>query len=109
MAEGHIRLVDAIGALRGELADAVAAAQGEEMQFTIRDLELELRVGVTRAKEGRAALNFWLLELGGGGSFSTEAVQTVRLRLEGPVDSGGRPVKVGRQHRSEPESAGAGG
>ena len=44
---GKIGLVEAIDALRSELAEAVEKAQGQEIQFPIGSVQLEFQVGVT--------------------------------------------------------------
>ena len=97
-----IGLVEAIDALRSELAAAVEKAQGQEIQFPIGSVQLEFQVGVTWDTEAKAGVKFWVLELGASGSYANESVQKVTLNLEAPVDAEGRAVKVARRLQQKP-------
>ena len=94
--EKGIGLDEALEALRAELASAQWKAAGQDLQFPIETLTVELKVGVTRSKEGKAAFRVPLVEaqLGAGASVHREALQTVTLVLGSPVDRQGNPVKV---------------
>ncbi|MDQ2759168.1 MAG: hypothetical protein M3Y17_01710 [Actinomycetota bacterium] len=91
-----IGLDEALEALRAELARAQAKAAGQDLQFPIETLTVELKVGVTKSKEGRAGFHVPLIEAGLGGSIGVDRqmLQTVTLVLGAPVDRGGNPVKV---------------
>jgi Trypsin-co-occurring domain 2 len=39
-------------------------------------------------------VKFWVVELGGAGSYAREEIQTVTVTLGGPVDQNGKPVKI---------------
>ena len=69
---------------------------GKDLQFPIETLTVELKVGVTRSKEGKAAFRVPLVEAqsGAGASVHREALQTVTLVLGSPADRQGNPVKV---------------
>ncbi len=97
-----IGLVETIDALRTELAAAVENAQGQEIQFPIRSVQLEFQVGVTWDVEAKGGVKFWVLELGAGGSYTNESVQKVTLNLEAPVDAEGKAVKVTRRSKQKP-------
>ncbi len=91
-----IGLDEALEALRAELASARVKAAGQDLQFPIESLTVELKVGVTRSKEGKAGFHVPLIEaqLGGSVGVDRQALQTVTLVLAAPVDEHGNPVKV---------------
>lgn len=97
-----IDFVETIDALRSELSAAAERAQGQDIQFPIGSVQLELQVGVTWETEAKGGVKFWVLELEAGGSHSNESVQKVILNLESPVDSDGNPIKVSRHLRQKP-------
>ena len=94
-AEG-IGLSDALEALRAELASARVKAAGQDVQFPIQTLTVELKVGVVKSTDGKAGFRVPLIgaELGGSTGYNRETVQTVTLMLGPPVDNEGKPVKV---------------
>lgn len=98
----RIGLAETVAAVRAELAEAAAAAVSEEVQFPVGQVELEFHVGVTKSAEAKAGVKFWVVELGGGGEYSTESMQTVKVTLEPPVDRQGNPVKVTRGFEKKP-------
>ena len=91
-----IGLADAIEALRAELERAQLKAAEGDVQFPIERLTVELKVGVTSVKGGKAGFRvpFVGAELGGSVGFDRETLQTVTLVLGAPVDRAGNPIKV---------------
>jgi hypothetical protein len=89
-------LADALEVLRAELASARAKAAGKDVQFPVESLTIELKVGVTRSKDGKAGFKvpFIGAEVGGSAGLDRELVHTVTMVLGPPVDRQGRPVKV---------------
>jgi hypothetical protein len=102
MGMAEIGLSDAIAAVRAELAAAVEQSVDAEFQFPVNGVQLEFHVAVTKTGEGRAGVKFWVVELGGAGSYAREEIQTVTLTLGAPVDRAGEVVKVTRQSRQKP-------
>lgn len=96
MAEGAVGLVEAVAALRAELARAVDEAAEAEVQFPVESVELAFQVGVTADRQAQGGLRFWVVELGGQAGWARESVQTVSVSLGAPVDRHGHPIKVGR-------------
>jgi hypothetical protein len=90
----EIGLGETIDALRAELAAAVERARDTDIQFPVAGVQLEFHVGVKKEGEGTAGVKFWVLELGAGGSYARESIQTVTVTLGAPVDRSGSPVKV---------------
>jgi Trypsin-co-occurring domain 2 len=97
----QLGLAETVEALRAELARA-AAGTGADIQFPVDGVQLEFHVGVTKAGEGNAGVRFWVVELGGGGSYSREEIQTVTVTLGAPVDQNGSPVKIYRSAGGKP-------
>jgi hypothetical protein len=90
----EIGLVETIDALRAELAASIELARDTDVQFPVAGVQLEFHVGVKREADGKAGVRFWVVELGGGGSYARESIQTVTVTLGAPVDRSGAPVKV---------------
>ncbi len=89
-------LAETMEALRAELAQAAAAGAAAGFQFPVSGVQLEFHVGVTKTGEGKAGVRFYVVELGGSGSYAKEEIQTVTVTLGAPVDHHGDPVKVYR-------------
>jgi hypothetical protein len=81
MSELDVPLASAIEVLRSELVEAVRAGGGEEIQFALGPVELELAVAVEKKVEGQAGIKFWLVSAGGGAGRSSGTTHTVRLTL----------------------------
>lgn len=94
LAVGQLELAETVEALRAELARAAAAGAGTAFQFPVEGVQLQFHVGVTKSGEGRAGVRFWVVELGGAGSYAREEIQTVTVTLGAPVDQNGDVVKV---------------
>jgi hypothetical protein len=89
----EIGLGEVIRALRAELQEAMSEGEGSAIRFEATAVELEFNVGITRSADGKAGIRFWVLELGGGGSYASERVQSVKLSLQ-PVSADGTRVKI---------------
>lgn len=104
MATFEIPLADAIQALRRELAVAVREGVGEDLQFSLGPIELELQVAVSREAGGEAGIKFWVVSIGGRGSRSSTSVHTVKLSLT-PISASGevRVASIGEEQPSPEE------
>jgi Trypsin-co-occurring domain 2 len=98
----QLGLAETVEALRAELARAAAAGAGAGFQFPVAGVQLEFHVGVTKTGEGRAGVKFYVVELGGSGSYAREEIQTVTVTLGAPVDQNGAPVKIYRGSVQKP-------
>ena len=90
----QLELAETMEALRTELARAAAAGAGTGFQFPVAGVQLEFHVGVTKTGAGKAGVKFYVVELGGSGSYAREEIQTVTVTLGAPVDHNGDPVKI---------------
>jgi len=98
----QLELAETVEALRAELARAAAAGAEAGFQFPVAGVELQFHVAVTKAGEGKAGVRFYVVELGGGGSYAREEIQTVTVRLGPPVDQNGDSVKIYRGSAQKP-------
>ena len=61
-----------------------------------RDRQTPIYQTLTKTGEGKAGVKFYVVELGGSGSYAREEIQTVTVTLGAPVDHNGDPVKIYR-------------
>lgn len=101
----EIGLGEVIRALRAELEEAMGEGEGSTIRFEAKSVDLEFNVGITRTADGKAGIRFWVIELGGGGSYASESVQSVKLSLQ-PVSADGGRVRI-TQGTDESPLAGA--
>lgn len=94
--EDGLGLVDAIGQLRDALMQARAAGADRDIQLPVASMTIDLKVVATKSADGKAGFKVPVvdLELGGGGSWGREAVQTVTVVFSEPLDRDGRPAKI---------------
>lgn len=97
----EIGLSDVVQGLRAELARAMTEGEDQQIQFQAKSIEMEFQVGVQKKADGKAGLRFWVLELGGSGSYATESIQRIRLSLE-PALAGGGSVKIAKGVETSP-------
>jgi Trypsin-co-occurring domain 2 len=97
-----IGLPETIEAVRAELRNAIAQAEGQELQFPVGGVQLEFQVGITREASGEGRLKVWVLELGAGVSYARESLQKVTITLDAPVDADGKSVRVIRRSHNKP-------
>ena len=92
----QLELAETVEALRAELERAAAAGAGAGFQFPVTEVKMEFHVGVAKTAGGKAGVRFYVVELGGSGSYAREEIQTVTVTLGGPVDQNGDPVRIYR-------------
>lgn len=76
-----IDLVDVIRDLREQIAQAQVASAGDELQFEVGPIEIEMSVAVTAEVSGQAKVRFYVLEMGAGGKESEVATQRMKITL----------------------------
>lgn len=88
--EPEIGLASALGAIRRELATAMAAAEDEAgpVSLDVSGLELELQTTVSRAGQGDLGIRISVISAGLGGSVNRDEVQTLRIQLDARTDNG---------------------
>lgn len=90
MAEPGIPLSDLIDAVRSELEIAASKAQGEQLQFEVQDVKLEVDVTTTGTREAEGGVKVWVLTIGAKGSTANTATQRVTLSLAAVSPDGTR-------------------
>jgi hypothetical protein len=97
-----IPLAKVIGDLRAELLSALAEGRDKELQFRLKPIELELQIAVTRDVEGSGGVKFWVIELGGKGSYENAMTHTLTLTLEPVGRDGQSEFKISQTSGREP-------
>lgn len=97
-----IPLAEMIRTLRDELQISMKTSQKEPLRFRIQNIELELKVAVSREGGGSAGVKFWVVTAEGKGSFKHEDTHTFKLTLQ-PVTSAGDQALVAGAEGQKPE------
>ena len=93
MRPGLVGLAEAVRELRSEVAEAMAGAEGERVQFSLDTVEMEFQVAVTQEVRVEAGVKFWVVNAGGKAGEQSRATHRVTLSLT-PKDTigGGSPL-----------------
>ncbi len=94
-----IPLSDLLVELRKELLDAQNKAEQAQLRFKVEDIDLELKVGATSSGTVGGGVKFWVYNAEAKGTISTEAVQTIRLKLSPVSADGGDTLVSGRDKK----------
>ncbi|MBX6386665.1 MAG: hypothetical protein IRZ07_27430 [Microbispora sp.] len=81
-----VGLAEAVKCVREELAEAMAAGEGERLQFDVGPVELEFAVELRRNAEANAKVKVWVVETGGSGTVSRGTTHRLKVVLN-PVDT----------------------
>jgi hypothetical protein len=65
--------------LRAELMEALRQGAGQELQFRLKPIELELKLAVTKQAGANAGVKFWVVELGAKGGYDNATTHTLKL------------------------------
>jgi hypothetical protein len=110
-AEPKLELSQMIKSLRAELIAAQLEGQGEEVRFTVEDVELELDITAEESMEGGVAAKFYVLTTHYKANKKDAVAQKIKLKLKPqkelsdsatgeqqtyPVKIGGKVKKKGR-------------
>ncbi len=87
-----IALADVVVELRKELDRARAAAAGEQLQFALGPIELEVTVAIEREAGAGGKVRFWGVELGGDAKATHSSTQRIMLTLQPQI--AGSPASV---------------
>ena len=89
----RLELASMIKGLRGQLAEAQADGAGEDIRFTVEDVELELQIIAEKQASGGIAAKFYVLTSKLDGSKKDTVTQKLKLKLKvGKAD--GKPLEV---------------
>ncbi|GII86068.1 hypothetical protein Ssi03_40580 [Sphaerisporangium siamense] len=76
-----LELSTVIKELRTELTKAMKSADGEQLQFGVGPIELEVTMAVTREASLNGKVKFWVLETGADAKMSDAQTHRVKLTL----------------------------
>jgi len=77
-----IPLSELITELRSELAEAQKQGAGKEPRFKVEEIEIELKVGITKEVVAGGKVRFWVYEAGVKGEVSEQDLQRVLLKIK---------------------------
>jgi hypothetical protein len=98
----NIPLSEMIQSLRTELAVSMANAAAQTLRFKVEEVELELRIQVTRNRDVEGKLTFGVIQAGAKRSSSQEDVHVFKLTLK-PDAPEGQSVLVADKTKSLPK------
>jgi len=90
----RLPLAETIRRIRSELIQAIEQAKDEPVQFSLGEVELELKIGLTRETSVKGETKLWVLQLGGSYKTSAADVHVLKLRLT-PVKRRTKPTIAG--------------
>lgn len=90
-----------IKGLRAQLVEAQREGEGEEIRFTIEDVELELEIAAETQVKGGVAAKFYVLTSKVDGSKSDRVTQRLKLKLKASK-ADGSPIEVS-DHGQRPD------
>jgi hypothetical protein len=76
-----IELAHVIRDLRGELEQAVAAAEGAALRFELGPIELELSLAIERSTKAGTKVRFWVVDAEADAEIGSTRTQRVKLTL----------------------------
>jgi hypothetical protein len=86
--ESGVPLADLVNAVRAELETAAVNARGQQLQFEVQDVQLEVEVTTTGTREAEGGLKVWVLTVGAKGSKANAATHKVTLNLTAVTSEG---------------------
>ena len=98
-----IGLSEMVKALRAELIDAQSDPASKELWLETGPVELQLTVAVTKTRNAKGGIKFWVVDAGGGYERSGAATHSFKIALN-PIDpKTGKSAKVAYED-SQPAS-----
>lgn len=95
----EIPLFEMIQTLRNELTASMNLAEKERLKFQVVEVELELRVHVSRERSAEGKVSFWVLGLSAKGTQTAQDTHVFKLKLKPTASNAdgeeGLPVQVG--------------
>ena len=98
----ELELTQTLEALRAELSTAIQAASGDDIQFPVEGVQIELTVVAKRAVDAKGGVRFWVVEASSGASLAHEKTHRIVVTLGKPTDKSGVPIKVQRRSSDKP-------
>lgn len=89
----NIPLFEMLQTLRAELGASMNVAKDERVRFHVEEVELELRVCVSKEGGRNGQVKFWVLEGGAKASHSQQDTHVFKLKLK-PITADGKRLEV---------------
>ena len=88
----RIYLSELVAELRNELLEAQKEGVGKELRFQVEEVEIELKVGVTKDVKGKTGVKFWVYNAELEGGAKQQDLQRVLLKFKpaGPQRADGK-------------------
>ncbi|RLK61868.1 trypco2 family protein [Actinokineospora cianjurensis] len=93
-------LVELVGHLREQLAEAMTAGAGADLRFEVGAVEVEVSVVVEREAKAGGKAKFWVVEVGTDAKVARHHTQRVKLSLT-PTHAGGSVAITGAERGAE--------
>jgi hypothetical protein len=87
--ERNIPLLEMIQTLRTELTAALNSAKDQALRFRVEEVELELKLQITKERENQGSLKFWVVAAGAKASSAQQDVHTFKIKLRPKLQGGG--------------------
>ena len=101
----ELELKDVVRKLREDLQAAAEEGQGQDIKFKLESIELELKVAAKKEGGPNGKIKFSVLgigaEVGGNAKWSSEHVQTIKLKMVPQTKIGGT-VAISGQSSGRP-------
>jgi hypothetical protein len=75
-------LVEVLAALRSQLSEARHQGEGQDLRFSLEDIEVELSFQISKDATAKGGVKFWVVTADLGGKIASEAVQKVKLKMK---------------------------
>lgn len=77
-----LELSDVLAHLRANLARAQQEGAGQDLRFSLDDVEVEFQVAITKEGEGKAGVKFWVVNAELGGKLANATTQKIKLKMK---------------------------
>lgn len=91
----QIELSAAVRAIRRELTEAAAQAEGEQVRFEVGPIEMEFTVELTHEAGVKGGVRAWVLSAGADARASHAATHRISVTLTPKDATTGGPVEIG--------------
>ncbi len=105
MTDSEIQLAEMIQLLREELALAESKGKDSDLAFEVQGVELELKVAITKSKNVKTGVKFWVLNAGGEVEKSNATTHIFKLTLNPKSRHDGSTIDVSHEDDVAPGKA----
>lgn len=91
--EDTVDITELVQQLRSDIGKAVKAAEGEDIQFDLGEIELELQTVVTGKAGAKLSIGVPIFKFDGNGEYSKATTQKIKIKLN-PKKSDGTNIQL---------------